>query len=154
MVNIPHDFLLRPGRPKVIKAVVDFRSTDLPEYRGHYATVLDNVFTKDECDILVRGAEAHSNGTWEQAMINTGGGEQALMTDIRDCGRIVWDDADIVERIWSRIKDSVPELEYLKDMPTVTGKWPVMRGETWRMTRLNERMRFLKYGEGQYFRRE
>ena len=152
--TIPHDFLLGPGRPKVLKTVVDFLDTDLPEYRGRYAAILDNVLTKDECDTLVRAAEARSNGTWEQAMINIGGNEQALMTDTRDCGRIIWDDEDVVLRIWSRVKDSVPEIESLKDMPKVTGKWPVMRRETWKMTRLNERMRFLKYGKGQYFRRE
>lgn len=149
---IPHDFLLGPGRPKILKAVVDFDHTDLPEYKGRYAVVLDNVFTKDECDTLVRAAEAQSKGAWEQAMINIGGGEQALMTDSRDCGRIIWDDADIVERIWSRIKGHVPEVEYLKDMARVTGYGPVKRGETLKMSRLNERMRFLKYEEGQYFR--
>ena len=152
--TVPHDFLLGPGRPKILKAVVDFERTQLPEYKDHYATVLDNVFTKDECDTLVRAAEAQSNGAWEPAMINTGDGSQILMTDARDCGRIIWDDADLVERIWSRIEASVPEIERLKDMPLVTGKWPVMRGETWKLTRLNERMRFLKYGQGQYFGRE
>ena len=152
--TVPHDFLLGPGRPKILKAVVDFERAKLPEYKGHYATVLDNVFTKDECDTLVQAAEAQSNGAWEPAMIDVGDGEQVLMTDARDCGRIIWNDADLVERIWSRIEDSVPEIERLKDMPSVTGKWPVMRGETWKMTRLNERMRFLKYGQGQFFGRE
>ena len=150
--SIPFDFLLGPGRPKVLKAIVDFAETDLPEYRGRYATVLDNVFTKAECDILVRAAEAQSDGTWEQATINIGGNEQALITDSRDCDRIIWDDADVVERIWSRIMDFVPEIKYLKDMALVTGN-SVPRGETWEATRLNERMRFLKYGQGQYFRR-
>ena len=152
--ELPHDFLLGPGRPKVLKAVVDFTRTDLPEYRGRYAAILDDVFTKDECDTIVRAAEAQSNGVWEQAMINVGGGRQALMTDSRDCGRIIWDDPDIVDRIWARIKGSVPEIEFLKDMSSVTGYGPVKRGETWKMTRLNERMRFLKYGQGQYFRRK
>ena len=152
--TVPHDFLLGPGRPKILKAILDFERNKLPEYKGHYAAILDNVFTKDECDTLVRAAEARSNGAWEPAMINIGGGEQILMTDTRDCGRIIWDDVDLVERIWSRIEDSVPEIARLKDMPLVTGKWPVLRGETWKMTRLNERMRFLKYGPGQYFGRE
>ncbi|CAD6567101.1 MAG: hypothetical protein ASARMPREDX12_005317 [Alectoria sarmentosa] len=147
----PHDFLLGPG-PRVRKGDVDFRYTELSEYEGRYATVLDNVLTKEECDTLVRAAEAQSNGTWEQAMINIGGGAQALMTDSRDCGRIIWDDSEVVERIWSRVKGSVPEIEYLKGMARVTGNGPVKRGETWKMTRLNERMRFLKYGEGQYFK--
>ena len=151
--TVPHDFLLGPGRPKIKKAIVDFDRTELPEYKGRYATILDNVFTQDECDTLVRAAEAQSNGVWEPAMINIGDGEQAVMTDTRDCGRIIWDDVDLVERIWSRIEDSVPEIESLKNMPRVTGNWPVMRGETWKTTRLNERMKFLKYGKGQYFHR-
>ena len=41
----------------------------------------------------------------------------------------------------------------LKYMPHVTGFGPAKRNETLRMTRLNERMRFLKYTNGQYFRR-
>lgn len=150
--TLPHDFLSGPG-PKVQKVDVDFRYTELPENEGRYATILDNVLTKDECDSLVRAAEAQSNG-WEQAMINLGGNRQAMMTDIRDCGRIMWDDTDVVDKIWSRIKDLVPEIAYLKDRGKVTGNWSVMRGETWEMTRLNERMRFLKYGAGQYFKRK
>lgn len=149
--TVPHNFLSGPG-PKVQKNDVDFRYTKIPEYQGRYATVLDNVFTKGECDTLVRAAEAQSNGTWEQAMINIGGGAQALIPDSRDCGRIIWDDRDVVERIWSRVKGSVPEIEYLQGVPRVTGNGPFRRGETWEMTRLNERMRFLRYGEGQYFR--
>lgn len=77
-----------------------------------------------------------------------------MYTDSRDCGRIIWDDKDVVERIWSRVKGSVPEIEHLKGKARVTGNAAVMRGETWKMTRLNERMRFLKYSEGQYFRRK
>lgn len=150
--TVPKDFLSGPG-PKIEKSDVEFRYTELPEYEGRYATILDKVFTKSECDILVQAAEAQSNGTWEQALINVGGGEQALITDSRDCGRIIWDDKDVVEKIWSRVKDSVLEIEYLKRMPRVTGNMIALLGETWKMTRLNERMRFLKYGEGQYFKR-
>lgn len=150
--KISNDFLTGPS-PNIEKSEVDFRYTDLPEYEGRYAIVLDNAFTKGECDTLVQAAEAQSNGSWEQAMINVGGGRQALMTDSRDCGRIIWDDKDVVKKIWSRVKDSVREIEHLKGMPRVTGNRPALSGETWKMTRLNERMRFLKYGEGQYFKR-
>jgi hypothetical protein len=38
--------------------------------------------------------------------------------------------------------------------PEVTGSGPVKRREVWKMTRLNERMRFLKYTKGEYFKRE
>ena len=150
--TIPHDFLLGPG-PEVQKNDLDFEYTELPEYQGRYATVLDSVFTKDECDTLVRAAEAHTNGIWEPAMVNIGGGDQMLMTETRDCGRIILDDADVAKRIWSRVKASVPEIEYLKGRARVTGEFSVLLGETWKMTRLNERMRFLMYEEAQYFRR-
>ncbi|KAL8942348.1 MAG: hypothetical protein Q9216_001730 [Gyalolechia sp. 2 TL-2023] len=132
--------------------MIDFTKTPLPEYKGLYAVVLDHVLTKAECDDLIRAAEATTGGKWEQAMINVGGGRQRLITDTRDCGRIIWDDKAIVAKIWDRLKECVPEIQFLKGMPRVTGYGPVKRGETQVMTRLNERMRFLKYTEGQYFR--
>jgi len=147
------DFLCGAG-PEVKKHIIDFKETELPEYSGSYGTILDSVFTKEECESLVSAAEARTNGVWEQAMVNIGGGEQALYTDTRDCGRIIWDNHELVERIWTRVKDSVPEIETLKDKGSVTGYGPVKRKETWKMSRLNERMRFLRYGKGQYFRRK
>ncbi|KAL8739193.1 MAG: hypothetical protein Q9181_000084 [Wetmoreana brouardii] len=124
------------------------------EYKGLYAVILDDAFTKAECEDLVRTAEARTNGKWEQALINIGGGHQKLITDARDCERIIWDDKVVVARIWDRVKARVPEITSLKEMAHVTGNGPVRRGETWHMSRLNERMRFLKYTKGQYFRRK
>ena len=87
-------------------------------------------------------------------MVNVGGGRQKLIADVRDCGRIIWDDRDIVARIWNRVKSAVPKIEILENQPKITGYGPTKRKETWKMLRLNERMRFLKYGKGQYFRRK
>lgn len=140
--------------PNIQVQRIDFTKTPLPEYEGLYAVVLDNAFTKVECDHLIRAAEARTNGKWEQAMVNVGMGQQKLITDARNCGRIIWDDSDIVLRIWNRVKECVPEIWFLKGMASVTGYGPVKRGEILAMTRLNERMRFLKYTKGQYFRRE
>ncbi len=78
---------------------------------------------------------------------------QQLMTDARDCGRIIWDSREMVARIWDRVKDFVPEIHFLMGVPRITGNGPAKRKEVWEMSRCNERMRFLKYGEGQYFRR-
>ncbi len=150
--KVPHDFLLHPA--KITKQIVEWKKTDLPENDGLYATVLENCFTAAECKTLVSMAEAQTNGVWEQAMINVGGGRQEFNPYARDCGRIILDDRDIVERIWNRVKDEVPEIEYLINVPRVTGNGPAKRKEIWRLSRLNERMRFLKYGEGQYFKRE
>lgn len=151
--SLPQDFLSRPG-PKAVVEKVDFTKTNLPEYKGLYATVIDNALTAEECNALVQAAEAHNDGKWEQALVNVGQGRQMLITDTRDCGRIIWDDKTVVEKIWSRIKDHVPEIQYLKNAPLITGPGPARWNETYQMTRLNERMRFLRYVKGQYFRRK
>ena len=148
---IPADFLLQPT--SIIKCEIDWKASPLPENNGLYATILDNAFTAQECETLIKQAELTTGGKWEQAGVNVGGGMQQLRTETRDCGRILWDDRDMVERIWNRIKDHVPEILSLKGMPLVTGGGPRKKNVAWKMTRLNERMRFLKYGEGQYFRR-
>ncbi|KAL8645693.1 MAG: hypothetical protein Q9226_007187 [Calogaya cf. arnoldii] len=151
--KLPSDFLLKPNSGlQVRKTIIDFKGTPVPEYQGLYAAILDNAFSREECDALIRAAEATTAGQWEQAMINIGGGKQMLIPDARDCGRIIWDDKDIVARIWARVKDSVPEIALLNNMPHVTGNGPAKRKEVLHMTRLNERMRFLKYTSGQYFR--
>lgn len=85
-------------------------------------------------------------------MVNTGGGTQRLYEDTRKCGRIIWDDRDIVARIWNRVADSVSDIHELRDRPDITGIGPAKRHETWKVTRLNERMRFLKYVGGEYFK--
>ncbi|MCJ1378052.1 hypothetical protein MMC17_001148 [Xylographa soralifera] len=124
---------------------VDFTQTQLPEYSQCYAVVLDNVLTAAECNQLIQAAEASTSAGWEPAMINVGGGRQMLALDTRNCGRIIWDDSEVIGKIWNRVKDHVPELQSFCKYPG--HKWE----ETWQMTRLNERMRFLKYGAGQYF---
>ena len=152
-LSLPPDFLSGPAL-NLQKTNIDWKKTDLPEYDGLYAAVLDGVFTKEECDLLVHAAEATADGKWEQAMVNIGNGQQTLATETRDCGRIIWDDGEIAARLWARCKDHMKEIESLYAMPQVTGKGPFKRQETWRMTRPNERMRFLKYGKDQYFRRK
>ena len=147
-----HDFLLQPT--EITKVVIDFKKTDLPEYKGLYAIVLDNVFTEQACQTLINMAESTAGGKLEEAMVNVGYGRQRSIKEIRDCGRIIWDDFDMVATIWARIKDQVPEILTLKDQSLITGYGPVRRNETWKMSRLNERMRFLKYQEDQYFKRK
>ena len=149
---MPHDFLRHPA--KVSKRKIVWEKSPVPENEGLYAVVLDNVFTEEECETLIYQAELTTGGVWEQAMVNVGSGMQQLRTDTRDCGRIIWDDRDIVGRIWDRIKDHVPEIHSLNGVPRITGNGPSKRNETWNVSRCNERMRFLKYGENQYFKRE
>ena len=151
--TLPSDFLSSPG-PEIKKEIVDFKQTELPEYDGLYASILDNVLTAEECTQLIRAAESRTKDVWEQALINAGNGNQIFAPESRDCGRIIWDDRELVAKIWARFQDHVPEVAELKGNARITGYGPVRRKETWRVSRLNERMRFLKYVEGNYFRRK
>lgn len=154
--RLPADFLAKPS-PDLTATRIDFSKTALPRYAGAYAVILDNVLTHAECRTLLHAAEATQAGKtekWERAMVNIGQGQQAMITDVRNCGRIIWDSRDVVGRIWKRLEHvpQVREIASLEQKPEITGAGPSKRGEVWRMTRPNERMRFLKYVGGEYFR--
>jgi len=150
--TLPEGFLEGPA-PALKRSNVDFIKGRMPEYEGQWAAILDGVLTKEECDQLVLAAEATTNGVWERAMVNIGGGMQALYEDTRKCGRIIWDDRDLMAKLWTRIEASVPEIHRLEKWASVTGNGPEKRNEVWKVTRLNERARFLKYVGGEYFKR-
>jgi hypothetical protein len=144
--SLPKDFLSGPARAPVLHKI-QFEKTPLKEYEGLYAVVIDGVMTAEECTQLLSAAEKESN--WEAALVNIGGGRQKLMNDIRKCGRIMWDNQEILDRIWSRIAPMLPELQKINgwEAATINPKAAI------EFTRLNERMRILKYGPGDYFKR-
>ncbi|SMR41550.1 unnamed protein product [Zymoseptoria tritici ST99CH_1E4] len=152
--SLPTGFLLHQS-PNLQTTRIDFAQTPLTEYAGLYAVVIDNVLTPTECATLIAGAEASSNGQWERALVNVGGGRQERIDYIRSCSRIIWDQAEVAERIWKRVEDvpEVKEIMRLEDCPKMFGNGPVKRGEVWRFSRPNERMRVLKYVGGEYFKR-
>ncbi|KAF3037961.1 hypothetical protein E8E12_006195 [Didymella heteroderae] len=150
--TLPEGFLTGPA-PNLTRTDIDLTKEDiLPYYDNLWAVVLDGVLSEQECDELIAAAESTTHGKWERAMVNIGGGMQAMYEDTRKCGRIIWDDRDLVAKLWARIEGAVPEIHELKNRPHVTGDGPVKRKETWKLTRLNERMRFLKYVGGEYFK--
>ena len=149
--TLPSDFLSAPS-PNIKKQIIDFTAVNLPEYRDCYAVLIDGAFSASECQDLISAAEAQTNGVWEAALVNVGGGRQRSIPEVRDCGRIIWDERDIVGKIWDRVKDQVPEIQRMEKKPRVTRGGFSLKGEVWNATRLNERMRFLKYTNGQYFR--
>ncbi|KAF7186021.1 hypothetical protein HII31_12650 [Pseudocercospora fuligena] len=153
MSSLPDDFLAKPA-PGITVNKIDFAKTTLPEYKGLYAVTLDNVLSPDECKQLIAAAEDTTKGEWERAMINVGGGRQQLMTDSRNCGRIIWDSKEVVAKVWKRIEHipEVQEIVRLQNVPDIFGNGPAKRSEVWTFTRPNERMRFLKYVGGEYFR--
>ena len=133
--------------------LIDFSQTSIPEYSRSFALLIHNLLAPVECNALLEAAQSATNNQWEQAMINIGGGRQRVETDQRNCGRIIWDDATIAQNILDRIRPLLPsEIVTLKERADITGNGPTKRKETWRISRLNERLRFLKYTHGMYFR--
>lgn len=139
--------------PAITCSRVNFASETLPEYQDAYAVLIDGALSQSECKQLIQDAEASGNG-WERAMINTGNGQQAMYTDQRNCGRIIYDSQETIDKIWDRVSDlpEIQEIMSLQNKPSVTGNGPARRNETWQFERPNERMRFLKYEDGEYFR--
>ncbi|KAB8239635.1 uncharacterized protein BDW43DRAFT_258737 [Aspergillus alliaceus] len=139
---------------------IDFATSSprLPEYSNLFAAVIDDLLTEEECNELIRLAEASTftpdstTPVWERAMINIGNGKQALATDTRNCGRIIYDAPELAEKLLNRLRPFLQEMRIVRveDKPLVTGL--AGRYKTYGMTRLNERLRFLKYEGGEHFK--
>ncbi|GAB1315115.1 hypothetical protein MFIFM68171_05325 [Madurella fahalii] len=176
-VPIPDAFLTAPAPDSVpiITTPIDWSSTPIPEYDGAYAVVLDNVLSPSECATLIALAEAsvppqgepggeQRNGpddSWGPALVNVGSGFEVLTPDYRNSDRIVWDCQEVVDRIWQRcLQAEGEEGEAMKErLRVVEGKERGVTGGGWReegarweFLRVNDRMRFLRYGKGGFFR--
>lgn len=171
-VDIPDDFLKSqpPDAEPITFKQIDFEKTVLPEYKGLYAVVLDHVLSPSECAKLLELAEASvadenrnkENGSpWAPALVNVGGGYEAAMLEYRNSDRIIWDEQDVVDRMWARL-EKVPQIREslmtysLQDRvvlrPSSTSSHSTVPKRTWDFHRVNKRMRFLKYGKGQFFK--
>lgn len=165
-VQIPADYLVtEPYDAKPITfQQINFKDSVLSEYEGGYAVVLDNVLSPSECATLIRLAESsvtkedkvEDGNPWQPALVNIGGGYEVLQADYRNSDRIIWDQQDIVDRMWTRM-ETVPEirekLSRFNENDLLWGRKPNGKpGMDWKFHRVNKRLRFLKYGSGQFFR--
>ncbi|KAJ1326317.1 2OG-Fe(II) oxygenase [Microdochium nivale] len=226
-VAIPDGFLERPAADSkpITFQQIDWSKTPVPEFKGCYAVVLDNVLSPSECRTLITLAEesvldedkihttttatvsdnsalpsdgdneattaspadaaAASNTTttplassWRPAMVNIGGGFEILEPTYRNSDRIVWDHQDLIQRLWDHRLSTVPQIRGdsssssssplpsfaqgdLPGYPLPTHWDASLRryvpdddrmAARWEFVRMNKRMRFLKYGPGQFFR--
>ncbi len=94
------------------------------------AFVLDNVFTAQECEDLIALTERTG---YEPALVNTIGGN-VLDTSFRHSLRCMIDDQAMADVLFNRISSFLPQ---------AFGNW--------HLKRLNERMRFLRYEQGDFF---
>jgi hypothetical protein len=166
-VPIPDDFLTTTpsdAQPVTVEQI-DFSATVLPEYAGCYAVLLDNVISPSECETLLKLAEAsvpaleqgEGGDAWQPALVNIGGGFEILSPEYRNSDRIIWDQQTIVDRLWERCLAAPglgEKLGVVEQDVVVLGPSRSGRVQRWEFRRLNDRMRFLRYRKGQFFKRE
>lgn len=155
-LSLPTNFL-EDTVPNLTASRVHFEPNTTPESREPYISIVDNVLTLDECSTLIDAIRARSETAWETIVGNDNGDGQGFLTDNRKCRRIMWDSPELAAKVWNRMNCAVPEVQRLSQWPEVTGPPESMSGggerEVWRMVRLNERMRFMRYSRGEFFKR-
>lgn len=116
----------------------------LPKCYGSkkFAVIIDNVLSAEECERLIGMTENTKAGLgYDTALLNIGGGRQIEDTSVRKGDRCIVDSVELARVIFDRIKPHVP------------ATWQHSRSDPeWKLSGLNERLRFLKYGAGDYFR--
>ncbi|XP_025087896.1 prolyl 4-hydroxylase 1-like [Pomacea canaliculata] len=116
-----------------ISAAIKKEDLQLPsDQNQRLAFVLHNVLSPEECKQYISQTEEKG---YVKALLNIGGGKELLMTDVRNSDRCIIDSVEEALKVWQRIKEYIPQ-EW--DGRAVIG--------------LNERLRFLRYDPGQYFK--
>ena len=100
------------------------------------ALSIDSVLSQSECNALI---DITSKAGYEAACIDVGGGKQVVESSVRKSGRCIIDDPKFAVAVWERISSLIPK----------TYEGP---GGQWEPVGLNERMRFLRYQPGDYFK--
>ncbi|CCX05569.1 hypothetical protein FPQ18DRAFT_326169 [Pyronema domesticum] len=136
-----------PPLPHIPVALPPTCSTQVLRLPVGFAMVIDDFLTGEECASLLQLAEAtHS---WEPALVNFGNGAQILALSARKCGRIIVDSHELADMLFQRIRPILEENEVA--IIGADTKWRIANAP-WKVTRINERLRFLRYKPGDYFR--
>ncbi|KAI5918880.1 hypothetical protein F4810DRAFT_715110 [Camillea tinctor] len=107
----------------------------------------------EETKILHAPAPISAAARWLSAVITAYDGSHRVDNSSRNCGRVIYHSQHLADRLLERILPHLPPgVITLDNAPDVTGQFPVVRKEKWKISRLAENLRFLKYGPGNYFR--
>ena len=101
------------------------------------ALIVDNFLSKSECEHLIKITEAIG---YEEALVNVGNGAQRSMRDVRNSDRCMIDDERVAAMFYQKSQQYIPE--------TFNG----MNNKHWIKAGINERLRFLRYQKGGYFK--
>ncbi|KAI1476871.1 oxidoreductase domain-containing protein [Daldinia eschscholtzii] len=147
------DILSGPAPSSISAHIIDFNETDVTEYAGYFAMIIKDALTPNECRDLLKLISPPDDAAWPAATLTRYDGTQLLDLKSRFCDRIFYTSQTLADRLLERILPHIPpEVVTLKDAPDITGQFPIIRNETWRIARLRHELRFLRYGPGQYFR--
>ncbi|CAE6444371.1 unnamed protein product [Rhizoctonia solani] len=135
----------------VVAHRLDFVKLGLPEYEHKFAMVIDNLFTPEDCARYI--AKVESEKEWEQAAVNLGPNAQIVDTSYRNSSRILYDTEELAGEIFEKLKPYLKDIEYMGDSPLHRDYRKQHENPPAQWVTLNERLRFLKYGPGQFFRR-
>ncbi|KAG8891882.1 hypothetical protein FRC01_014467 [Tulasnella sp. 417] len=148
-----------PGElPPVTVHQLDWSAAGLEENEGKVALILDNVFTPEECQNLLKAAE--DSASWSAATVRGGPEDKTgpVIDNYRKSGRILLIDPEVADRILSKLKPYLPE----EAIEAPASKYPQFRedgapgedtrtGKRVQLVRLNERLSYLKYVPGDFF---
>ncbi|KAF7349409.1 P4Hc domain-containing protein [Mycena sanguinolenta] len=129
-----------PGR-------VGFPALGMPDYADCYAIVVDNLYSRPTLSAILAEAERQP---WKFAQINSGT-EVYTVPDYRNGDRIIHDSFELSEQIFAKLRPHLSAIEEIEERVYD----PAIRGtaiQKWRMVRLNERLRFLRYPKGGFFK--
>jgi len=123
--------------------------------RNVFAIVLRNVLSQEECGALISKCEDKG---FDDALVQGPTGKQVLRQDIRACGRCIIDDVVLADGMYTRILNAVRGTKHEEKImhapwTTALSSTSGNDGTSEEITAvgLNERLRFLKYGQGHFF---
>lgn len=106
--------------------------TSYPTRNNQLIETFDAVFTPEECQQFIDLSEQKG---YEAATITLGRNHFELRTEVRNNDRVIYDDVQLAEQLFLRLRDLLPAQ---------------LHG--WDLIGLNERFRFYRYQSGQTFK--
>ncbi|KAJ6529693.1 hypothetical protein B0H19DRAFT_528783 [Mycena capillaripes] len=145
------DAFVDHGPRPVPTGLINFEAAGLPEYSHCYAIVLDSLFSNPELTSILSEAERQP---WKIAQINAG---TTVFTDMsfRNGQRIIYDSFELSAQIFEKIRPHLSAIEEIEEPVSVYQRFRgrhIQAVQKWRMVRMNERLRFLRYPKGGFFR--
>lgn len=110
----------------------DVRRTIYSTRSNQLIETFDAVFTPEECQQFIDLSEQKG---YEAATITLGRNHFELRTEVRNNDRVIYDDVQLAEQLFTRLHDLLPS-----------------KLNGWDLIGLNERFRFYRYQSGQTFK--